>query len=333
MSLYQREGSPFWWYSISVDGRRLRGSTGETEKRDAKLAEAKIRFEASQRRGLDDQWRVRDAFGAYWNDRAKSLRSAGDVFRKLEYLSDHLGRDLPIDQVTDAAILDYRAKRRGHGVQPHSVNRDISVLQAALNHAHKIYKKALPNIAWSEIKVSEPPHRTRFLSYAEFGSLLDAAHPELRPILHTAVATGLRKGNLLQLRWDDVDLAAGRITVTVKGGKRHQVKMPAALRAIFGTLGERKGRVFETTNFRKRWYAAVKASKLEGLRFHDLRHTFASWARMAGADIADICEALAHSDISVTMRYAHIRPDEHVTAFDRVADKLWSQPPSQSKAN
>jgi integrase len=67
---------------------------------------------------------------------------------------------------------------------------------------------------------------------------------------------------------------------------------------------------------------ALNAGDVEDFRFHDLRHTFASWARQAGADIADICEALGHASISMTMRYAHIKPDEHLTAFDRVSDSL-----------
>jgi integrase len=88
--------------------------------------------------------------------------------------------------------------------------------------------------------------------------------------------------------------------------------------------------VFDTTNFRRRWQNAVKRAGLENFRFHDLRHTFASWARMSGADLADICEALGHSNISVTMRYAHIEPAQHKTAFDRISEMVWSHSESQS---
>ena len=84
------------------------------------------------------------------------------------------------------------------------------------------------------------------------------------------------------------------------------------------------------TNFRSRWQRAVKAAELVDFRFHDLRHTFASWARMAGADLADICEALGHSDISVTMRHAHIEPIEHRTAFDRFSEGVWAQSETQT---
>jgi integrase len=87
-------------------------------------------------------------------------------------------------------------------------------------------------------------------------------------------------------------------------------------------MPEEKGKVFDTTNFEKRWRAATKAAGLIDFRFHDLRHTFASWARQSGADIADVKDALGHSDISMTMRYAHIRPDAENTAFDKVSAAL-----------
>ena len=81
-------------------------------------------------------------------------------------------------------------------------------------------------------------------------------------------------------------------------------------------------RVFDRTGFRRRWDSAIKAANLDNVRFHDLRHTFASWARIAGADLATIMEALDHSHISVTMRYAHINPQTHRTAFDAAAEML-----------
>jgi integrase len=102
------------------------------------------------------------------------------------------------------------------------------------------------------------------------------------------------------------------------------IRITPPLAAVLGrTLpAARKGPVFDWTNFRKRWEAARKAADMIDFRFHDLRHTFASWARMNGADLADICEAMYHSTVAVTMRYAHIKADGRDTAFDRVGDML-----------
>lgn len=332
MPLYRREGSPFWWFSFTVNGVRFRGSTGETEKRKAQIVEAEERHLARTRRMDSQAFRLRDALGAYWKERAKGLRSSDTIFVKLKSLREHLGTNTPITEITGPKLLDYRASRRGEGLQAHSINRDFALLRAALRHAQEVHRQEVPIIAWGKIMAPEPPHRIRFLSRDEYARLIDAAQGSLRPIIRFAVETGLRKGNILALNWREIDMSSGRITVMVKGNKRHVVKMTPSVRALLASMGERRGRVFDTTGFRKRWEKAVAKADLDDFRFHDLRHTFASWARMAGADLADICEALGHSNISVTMRYAHIQPDEHVTAFDRVSALFLTHPVTQEGA-
>lgn len=332
MSLHQREGSPFWQYSFTLNGARFRGSTGETDRRKAEAVEAERRYEEANRRTHKDPWRIRDCFGAYWSEHAKFKRSSMFVFRKLEALSRLLGPDTMIADLTNANILDYRAKRRGEGLQPQSINRDFNCLKAALNHARVMHGQDVPPLAWKRLRAKEPPNRIRFLSRDEFETLLAVSDPELQRIIRFAVATGLRKDNVLSLVWSEVDLSSAMVTVTIKGDKLHTVRLTPPMRAMLTTGSARRGRVFNTTNFRRRWDTAVKDAKLDDFRFHDLRHTFASWARMAGADIADICEALGHSDISVTMRYAHIEPTEHRSAFDRVSDGVWSHSVTHSQA-
>lgn len=332
MSLYEREGSPFWQYSFSVGGLRFRGSTGCTSKREAKLVEAERRHEEQNKRKRSDPWRLRDCLGAYWNEHAKRKPSCDGIFVKLEALSRILGKDTMIEGITNADLMDYRAIRVTEGLQPHGVNRDFAYLKAALRHANTMHGKQIPALAWAKIRLKEPTHRTRFLSKAEYHTLLEHCPPSVALIVKVAVATGLRKNNILRMDWREVDLSSGLITVTVKGDKLHTVKLPPALRAALATIpGERKGCVFDTRNFRKLFEQAVSDAELHDFRFHDLRHTCATWMRMAGADLADICEALGHSSVAVTMRYAHIEPEHHVTAFDRISERVWSQSASQSE--
>lgn len=330
MSLYRREGSPFWQYSFNLNGVRFRGSTGRTEKRQAAQVEASIRHEAANRRKQNDEWRLRDCLGAYWDEHGKHKRSSDFIFQKLEALSRIIGKETMITDISNKTLLDYRAKRRGEGLQAHSVNRDLAMLKAALNHANQLHGKQIPALAWKRIKTPEPPGRDRFLSQEEYATLLAASDGGLQLIIRFACATGLRKANVLGLDWKEVDLSASLVTVTVKGDKRHSVKLTPDLRAALGRIQPRKGKVFDTTNVRKRWEAARAKAKLGDFHFHDLRHTFASWARIAGADLADIKDALGHSNVSVTMRYAHIEPTTHKTAFDRVSEAVWSQSASQS---
>ena len=331
MSLYQRQGSPFWQYSFTLDGVRFRGSTGCTGKREAAVVEAEKRHEAKSRKRRDQPWRLRDCFGAYWQEHAKHRIDSKAIFRKLDALSRLLGANTMIEELSNADLVDYRDARQREGLEAHSVNRDLAYLKAALRHAHTMHGKPLPALAWSRIRSEEPPHRTRFLSRTEYADLLAACDEPMQRLVKVAVATGLRKSNLLQLDWSEVDLSSGLITVTVKGNKRHSVRLtPATKAALVTGVKVRKGKVFDTRNVRKRWDKAVADAGLHDFRFHDLRHTCATWMRMAGADLADICEALGHSSVTVTMRYAHIEPEHHVTAFDRISERVWSHSASQS---
>lgn len=336
MPIYQREGSPFWYMSVSVPGRpRFRGSTGETNERAARLAEAKKDKELRSNVAPVELWRIRECFAAYYQDHGKHRKTEDDIFRSLEILSAHFGADKVITEITNSDIMDYRAKRRGGSIKvdarefapasPSTVNRDLAYLKAALTWANTMHGKQIPALAWKQLRLEEPEHRIRFAGADEFAKLLEGAHETIRPAIVAAVTTGLRKANVISLDWHQIDL--GRRTITIprtKGKKPLVIRITGPLAAVLGRTppDAREGRVFDRTNFRKRWEAAVKAAGLVDFHFHDLRHTFASWARMNGADLADICEALGHSTVAVTMRYAHIKPDTRDTAFDRVGDML-----------
>lgn len=353
MPVYPRSNSPYWWYTFSVGGRRFRGSTGETEERAARLIEAQKFHEANNARTHGDEWRLREVLGTYWSEHAQHLDSASTIFFQFELLSDFLGQDLDMKELTNALLMDYRAARRGgtlavnddmlerpkawqrrmvkdgkvRAVAPQTVNRDLASLQAAITWAREVHGKQMPDIAWKRLKAKEAPHRIRFAAAEEFTRLMEAAHPDLRTIILCAVTTGLRRGNIFDLHWHQIDLDGSTITIPrTKSGKPHLVGIAPPLRAALARTPprQRRGKVFDLTNIKRRWRQALKAAEMVDFRFHDLRHTFASWARQNGADLADICEALDHSSVAVTQRYAHIHPTETTTAFDRVAQLIES---------
>lgn len=333
MSVYRREGSSFWWFSFTIDGRRFRGSTGKEAKREAEEVErdeyARIR-KASAR---PTDWTLQAVLSSYWEEHAKHVRSFATIETHFADLQKGLGKETRTSRLTNGALMDYRAKRRGGGVQAHSVNREFAYLRAAFEHCARFHGQQLPDIDWKNLKAKEPPGRIRFLSREEYDELIKVAHPGIRPIILCAVTTGLRQADILSMDWRQVKLSERVISLKrIKGNKAHTVRIAPALMAALSTTAsdDRRGKVFDSRNFRRRWYKAIEDAGLEDFRFHDLRHTFASWARQAGADIADICEALNHSSINMTMRYAHIKPDTHLTAFDRVSAVLLAQSASQS---
>lgn len=326
MPVYRRAGSPFWWYSFSLGGRRFRGSTGRTAKREAQEVERDQQALAAKGLGQGSQWTLLAVLNAYWAEHDKFKRSAAMIETHLAELQSGLGGDTIASRITPGALMDYRARRRGASkrLKDHSVNRDFAYLRAALEHCRQ-HGAQTPAIDWKKLRAKEPPGRIRFLSREEYERLMTAAHPDLRPIILCAVTTGLRRGDIMRLDWRQVRLEDRVIQIPrTKANKALQVKISASLMAALSTIPreKRRGRVFDLTGFRRRWDKAVSEARLDDFRFHDLRHTFASWARQAGADLADICEALGHSTINMTMRYAHIKPDEHLTAFDRVSETI-----------
>ena len=333
MSLYRRPDSPHWHFDFTLDGQRFRGSTGEEGKRDAAKVEADHREAARRVRKQRGEWTMTRLCQTYFDERGQFARSHATILHQLAKLREHVGGNRKLSTVTNAAVLDYRARRKGEGLGDASINREIVILRAAMRYVSEMHSAPVPTLSWTKLMRVEAPGRTRFLSFDEFDALTLAAHPDLRPILIAAVTTGLRKSNLLLLDWDDVKLDQRIAQVRVKGNKRHSVRIVPQLLAALSTtpVDERKGRVFKCINFEKRWRAALAGASIADMRFHDLRHTFASWARQSGADIADVCEALAHSDISMTMRYAHIKPDATDTAFDKVSEAITSRSTSRQR--
>ncbi len=340
MRLYTRTGSPFIWYDVTIAGDRLRGSSKCTTKAEARRVVQALIEARQQRRSVKDEWRLRELTGAYWNDVGQHRKSEEDIFRYLTALNDIIGQDKPVSQIDTALLLDYRARRRNWsktGCTAVTVNRDLATLKAAMNHARETYGKPVPTIAWSRVMVKENPWRTRYASAGEFARIVEHAHPSLRPMIVAAVTTGLRRGNILKLQWHQVDMDGGNITLgMMKSGKPHAVKMTGPLRAALATLqpdaSQRRGPVFDTKNWRKRWDQCRTAAKVPDLRWHDLRHTFASWARLAGADLQGLMEAMDHSSITVTMRYSHVTPTANSSAFDKVAELLQADTMARSSA-
>ncbi len=176
MRLYKRADSPYWQYSFSINGRRLLGSTRKTAHKDAKLAAIRIYEAEAERRAVDDAWRVRELFGAYIADKGSDKASHAQIFSIFDKLSEHLGDNLPIADITAARLLDYRQKHRGTAKR-HTFNRHFAMLRAALNHAAAIYGKPIPHIAWKQLMEKEPPGRIRFATQGEFQRLYASAAP------------------------------------------------------------------------------------------------------------------------------------------------------------
>lgn len=147
-----------------------------------------------------------------------------------------------------------------------------------------------------------------------------------------ALNTGLRRGELLGLTWERVDLSRGVIRLEMtKSGRRREVPMnDDSYRALVGLGPKAAGRVFKTRYIQTAYNNAVAVAKLDDVNFHTLRHTFASWAVMRGVTLKELQELLGHASLAMTMRYAHLAPEHLRTAVSRLEGLASSQPTSVS---
>jgi integrase len=231
-----------------------------------------------------------------------------------------------LDEIGAMQIERYKAAKLGAELSPKTVNNHLTVLRRALSVAREWGKvAAVPPIRW----LRPPPPETDFLTFEEAARLLEGAEPEWRPILMVGLRTGLRHGELLALRWDDVDLVAGRLMVrrgvargivgTPKNGRSREVPLSdeaiAALRSLPSRFrGElvfctAEGRMLTRGECRHPLWRACRRAGLRRIGWHGLRHTFASHLVMRGVPIRAVQELLGHQTIEMTMRYAHLSPD------------------------
>lgn len=184
-------------------------------------------------------------------------------------------------------------------------------------------------------RTGEPVRPEEYLTRPEVERLLAWARehqPIDFPVYATAVYTGLRQGEMLRLRWGDVDLDAGRILVReAKSGVGRVVPIDRPLRAILAAwrqepwqaddglvFGEPKGGPRWQKTLWKHFRRACAGSGVRGVRFHDLRHTCASLLLMAGVDLVTVSRLLGHASTTMTLRYSHLAPDHLAAAVGKL---------------
>lgn len=239
-----------------------------------------------------------------------------------------------LDEIGIREIERFKAAKISEGLNPKTVNNFLSMLRRSLVSAVEWGDLPhVPLVKW----LKTPPPTFDFFDREEGERLLQAAPADDHPILTTALRAGLRLGELLALRWEDVDFITGKILVrravwkgkisTPKSGKHREVAMSPQLAATLKAHKHLRGPLvfckpdgrMLTKEMMKR--VVPRACKLAGLRhvqWHALRHSFASQLVMAGVPLKAIQELLGHSTIEMTMRYAHLSPTVHLDAVARL---------------
>ncbi len=250
-------------------------------------------------------------------DKKDGLKQA----RQLQWWSKELGH-LTLANISPSVIADARDKLLDEGRAPSTTMRYLAALSHALTIASNEWEWINENPMSKVRKPKEPKGRDRFLSDDERVRLLEACKASssqfLYPIVVLAISTGMRQGEIVSLTWREIDLSRGYIylsdtkngekrTVPLVGHALETIRELSKIRRIDTNYLFPSSVKADTPVFiRKQWQKALIVAEVENFRFHDLRHTAASYLAMNGASLTDIAEILGHKTLAMVRRYAHL---------------------------
>ena len=243
--------------------------------------------------------------------------------------------DLPLTRITPDLIEEFKRERLKE-VAPSTVRQELAALSDLCRYAVRLHYLADNPVRHVERPALETKqdNPATYLPAEELDQLLAVAGRDRR-LYEVAVATGLRESELLALTWDVIDLKRGFLIVRKgKGAKQRLVTLiPQAAEALKEIPKRiKEPRVFWWVRSRyevyKRFRRRLRWARLKGYRFHDLRHTHASYAAMAGVDLQVIAKNLGHSGTTVTRRYAHLSPAYQQQELQKIGS-VW-KPGAQS---
>jgi integrase len=255
-----------------------------------------------------------------------------------------------LDEITPSELERIRTERlrvttaedgTERSVTSATANREFAFLRRVFNVAIRDDKAGSNPV--SKLKaLREPSGRTRYLTDNEEERLMKALPTdEDRARVTVLLHTGFRRGELLGLRWRDVDLKGGVLTIPkAKNGEARHVPLTSTVRTILSHRPralDASTLVFPNSEGHGdlRWAkkivpAAIRAAQIEDFRFHDLWHTFASRLAMEGVDLMTIRELMGHKTMAMTLRYSHLSPGHRRTAIERLVTRATTANPEVS---
>ncbi len=234
-----------------------------------------------------------------------------------------------VGEMTTEAVQAWHAERGS--TSPVNADRELALLRHMFSCAVQ-WKLMQDNPARGIRLFRRDNRRLRYLSREEIGRVLGSLRGVARLVVVSAVHTGMRLGEVLNLQWVDVDWLSGSIHVRkTKNGEDRFVPMDAVLASELQPWFQVKRSQFLFTwpngrrvvSVREGFIKALRTCGIADFRFHDLRHTFASHFVMSGGDLYTLREILGHKTVTMTQRYAHLSP-AHKAEVARVMDTFWT---------
>ncbi|MDI1351594.1 MAG: tyrosine-type recombinase/integrase [bacterium] len=331
MALYKRDG--VWWVDIFHQGKRVRKSTGTEIKPDAQRFHDQLKLDLWNEKTLksipNKSWI--DAV-IRWLEESAHKRSIETDRIHLTWLDPYLRKLMLADLNRD--LIEFIAKKKEKtGVTPSTVNRMLEIVRAILNRAYKEWGwlEQVPLIRMRKVD----DRRIRWLSKEEAGRLIDELPEHLKAMATFTLATGLRESNVTQLKWSQVDLERGHALVHPDESKtKRAIPVPLnkqAMAIIKAQLGKNSVYVFTyhgkpvTRCNNHAWGKALERAGISDFRWHDLRHTWASWHVQSGTALHELQQLGGWSTYEMVLRYAHLSSAHLKIAAERVYDTFMPQ--------
>lgn len=304
-----------WYIDLATQRGRIRRSSGTTDRRQAQAYYERLRAEQWGHEKLGKPLTVtwREAVKKWMEEKPRSLPERYMV----NALGFTLDEPLPIKPETLNDALT--------GFSPASWNRSLNIIRAI----HRLSGLEPPSVG----RKPTPPGRTRYLTKKEWVRLRKALvkeSPLLAQCADFALATGLRENNVLELRWSQVDLKRRTVVLEASAVKNRETLGIPLNDAAVAVLVARKGKdkvwvfshpdsgrpLYKASN--RAWYTAVRKAGLTSFRWHDLRHTWASWAVMNGVSLRELMELGGWKSYSMVQRYSHLSKDHLTAAVNKI---------------
>ena len=321
MSIYKR--GEFWWVKFTTpDGQRVQRAARTKIKSEAQEFHDKLKAEAWRVKNLGEiAIHIWDDAAVRWLVENSHKKSLDDDKMHLRYLDGFL-RGVALRDISVSTLDTIRNAKIATGASNATVNRMLAVVRAILNAAVKEWQWLA--VAPFVKTLVEPASRIRWLTREQADALIAELPVHLSAMVKFTLATGLRESNVTDLCWSQVDLQRRCCWVdgaSTKNGRALFVPLSSdALAVVRAQLGKHpdyvftyKGRHIETAGVRA-WRNALARAGIDDFRWHDLRHTWASWHVQNGTPLNVLKELGGWSDLKMVMRYAHLSND-HLAGY------------------
>ena len=327
---YERKNSAVWWVSYTdPSGKRVRKSTGTSDRKEAEALEAKWKLESYRSKQWDEQpVRTFDELMLRYLEEASTKKRSAERDRYSAKQLYQVFSGVPLDQISADMISGYKNKRTQQGVTDSTIAKELRLFSAATNYARREWGWDIDNPVQGRCP-RESTKRIRWITEKEAESLMLAAKssraPWLVDFIELGLNTGMRSGEMLGLTWERVDLGTRLIYLAPEDQKnnsegsvpineqsrqvltrRFQFQQEYCPESEFVFCNKEGNRI---KSIKRSFKTACDRAGIKDFTPHGLRHTCAAWLVQNDVSIRKVAKLLRHRDIRTTMRYAHLSPD------------------------